>query len=90
MILLCDPSFVFSKQIYKDMYELKGMILNKRDFAGRVVNADKTYSDLCHVSFKICKVLKKKLPDSIHSRMVLGVKNYHAEQYIKYCVRHGL
>lgn len=94
MLLLCDPGHTFSKQIYKDMHELKMMILYGKDVNGRDLPVGVTYNYLCYVAFKICKVLNKsnnpnRLPDSIHNRMVLGEKNHAIEQYIKYCVRHN-
>lgn len=100
MLLLCDQDHTFSKQIYKDMHELKMMILYGKDVNGRDLPAGATYNYLCHVAFRVCKVLNKsnynpnylgkRLPDSIHNRMVLGEKNYAVEQYVKYCVRHKL
>lgn len=87
MTLMGSEHVCFSKQLYLDMHYLKERILNGRN--DLTYNA-RTYDSLCSCAKRIAKVLKKRLPDSVHSRMVLGPKNSHVDVYIKFCVRYKL
>ena len=93
MILLSEP-FAFSKQLHLDMHWIKESILTTsvlpRSYqAGTVIvdNEARYYESLCHCCFRIAKVLKRRLPDSVHNRMVLGPQNEITKRYIKFCTK---
>jgi translation initiation factor 2B subunit (eIF-2B alpha/beta/delta family) len=83
MTVMGGEEVVFSRQLFLDMHELKENILNKR-------NDSMSYFVLCHVAMRIVKVTKKRLPDSIHNRMLLGPGNQKVTEYVKFCERHKL
>lgn len=45
------------------------------------------YERLCFVAVRLAKLMKGRLPEVIHNRMVLGPQNARTRQYVAYCVK---
>lgn len=75
MVFLAEPH-IFSRALFSDVYDIKVWIVKNR-------STDEAYRLLCHCSVRAAKHLKRRLPDDLHNRLVLGEQNHYTRQYAK-------
>lgn len=71
---VCSHPPVFPKKLVGDIYAI-----------GWKMQRDGTdyHSSLCWCAKDLAKYSKKRLPDNLHNRMVLGPQNKHTVEYVK-------
>ena len=69
---------ILPSKIISDVYEI-GTYLH-----GDEEDMEGVWADLCWCCYDLSKVIKKRLPENLHSRMALGGQNVSTRRYFKW------